>query len=103
MTTVDLVSPRTVPVPLSVPHDLHILETIEVACWLMDFNPENTRHIWCNSSCAQLLGKTKEEFLATDLTHGRTAARIQEQKMMYYKVQVLISTFKTHGFAQAIF
>ncbi len=76
-------------VPFSIPHDLNILETMDVACWLMDFNPERTRHIWCNLSCAQLLGKTKEEFLATDLTHGRTAARIQEQQMMYYKVQVL--------------
>ena len=70
------------------PDDLKILECIDTACWLMDFNPENTRHIWCNSSCLSLLGKTRIEFLSTDLTSNRTAARIQEQRMMYDKIQV---------------
>jgi hypothetical protein len=70
------------------PDELAILESIDTACWLMDFDPENTRHIWCNSSCLNLLGKTREEFLSTDLKSNRTAARIQEQRMMYHKIQV---------------
>ena len=70
------------------PNGLAILEHMDTACWLMDFDPENTRHIWCNTACLRLLGKSKDEFLSTDLTSNRTAARIQEQKMMYHKIQV---------------